>query len=118
MDTIISNRNLIFDSLVYLEWAQRSEITNARNLTGYDSNPLSDHDDYSSHSVQNFCVLVDTFVTRTVHPKLLFHEHRSINSNELCDGLLHQHHLYRIFDTRLTHTRDDYKKEIQLRTHI
>ena len=87
MDNIISSRNLFFDSLVYLEWAQRSEITYARNLTGYDSNSLSDYDDYSSHPVQSFCVLVDIFVTRTLPLELLLHEYRSINSNELCNGL-------------------------------
>ena len=118
LDSLTSLGNLLIDYIVHLEWTKIPGLPRERDIAGNNSNTSSNHNDDSCDSFQSIRVPIDVINFDFVRLELLFHEYASHHNHELCDGLLHQHHLYRIFDTRLTHTRDDYKKEIQLRTHI
>ena len=104
--------NLLIDYTVHLEWTKISGFPRERDVASNNSNTSSNNNDDSCDSFQSFRVPIDVTNLVFVRLELLFYEYASYHNHEFCNGLLHQHNFYWIFDTRLAHTRDDYKKEI------
>ena len=112
LDSLASFGNLFIDCTFHLEWTKIPGFPCQRNIASNNCNPSSHHNDDSCNPFQSFRVPIDVTNIVFVRLELLLHEHASHHNHELRNGLLHQHHLHWIFDTRLTYTRDDYKKEI------